>query len=165
MAELTQDRLKELFDYNEDTGDLIRRVRTNGRVRVGEVAGSKNVRGYLQTQIDGKKYYAHRLIWFIVNGTWPQKHIDHINGIKNDNRISNLRDVSCGENSRNLGKRCSNKSGFIGVYFSKQREKWVAQIRVNGIAKHLGLFKCKLRAVWEYNKAKIKYGYHPNHGR
>lgn len=101
---LTQDRLKELFSYNEKTGIFTRLVSIGRRGKVGNIAGSKNWDGYLLICIDNKNYAAHRLAWMYTYGSFP-KITDHINGIRDDNRISNLREVTMRENLQNRKKQ------------------------------------------------------------
>ena len=84
---LTAERLREVLDYDPDTGVFTRKVRTASSVKVGDVAGSLNGKGYIRIRVDGRLYFAHRLAWLYVHGEWPVDQVDHINGIKNDNRI------------------------------------------------------------------------------
>ncbi len=91
------ERLAELFRYDHETGELIRRLPVycgkNYRLekyKTGEVVGSKMLCGYLSCQIDGASYYVHRIIWKLVYGEDPEDEIDHINGNREDNRLSNL---------------------------------------------------------------------------
>lgn len=102
---LTQDRLKELMRYDEETGILTRRVSTSSNARAGDIAGSKDKDGYLVIRIDKKLYRAHRLAFLYVYGRFPEEFTDHINGIRDDNRISNLREVTRQENMQNQKKR------------------------------------------------------------
>ena len=99
------------------------------------------------------------------HGAWPKKGIDHINGITDDNRISNLRDVSQSDNMRNMTTPCRNTSGRIGVYWFARDCKWQAQIRADGKTKHLGYFDDINDAIAARKAAEIEYGYHENHGR
>lgn len=155
---LTQEELKRLFDYDKETGIFTRKISTCNRVNIGDVAGSKMKIGYLLINISNKKYYAHRLAWFYEYGAWPKDKIDHINGIRNDNRICNLREVNNrknGENQRN--PTINNKTGFLGVYFHKQAKKYCVQIGVMGKTKYIGLFIYKEDAYNAYIKAKREF--------
>jgi hypothetical protein len=143
-TDLTQARLKELLDYNPDTGIFTRKVSRPG-FRVGDVAGSLTERGYIKIGIDGKNYSAHRLAWLYVHGKSPDNCIDHINGVRDDNRISNLRDVTSQENSSTVLARknqadaiSAGKTGVKGVSVQRQKHKdkiyeyYHAQIMENG---------------------------------
>jgi hypothetical protein len=137
---ITQKRLKELFKYNTDTGDFIRAMKLPGGV-VGSVAGCLKS-GYVVIRADGVLYRAHRLAWLYINGEWPIGEVDHINGQKNDNRISNLRDVPISENRQNQRTaRKNNTTGFLGVTYSKVRNKFIAHICINGKNKTIGYFE------------------------
>lgn len=135
---LTQERLKEVLDYLPDTGDFVWKVRST-KADIGDIAGSVGPLGYRIMSVDGYRCLAHRLAWFYVHGEWPKKHVDHINGIKDDNRIVNLRDVSVSENAHNTKKlRWSNTTGFPGV--TAKRSKFMARITVKNRIIHIGIF-------------------------
>lgn len=137
---ITQEKLKTLVTYHPRTGKFFWRV-NNPRVRVGQQTGQALDRwGYNVICIDRKKYKAHRLAWLYVYGSFPTKDLDHINRIKTDNRISNLREVTAVENARNKGVSVKNKSGYVGVSWKKSHNRWCAQSAVDGVVKHLGLF-------------------------
>jgi len=99
---LTTDRLRELLDYDTETGLFRWKTPTNNRITVGSLAGQNHPKGYTRIGVDGAKYLAHRLAWLYVHGVWPINQIDHINRMKTDNRINNLRDVIDGINKRNV---------------------------------------------------------------
>lgn len=135
------ERLRELFAYDPETG-LISRLVSAGRSSKLTSPGTLSDRGYLIIRADKKNLKAHRLAWAIHHGAWPQNHLDHINGVKTDNRLVNLRDVTIAGNMQN--QRCaqaSNKScGLLGASWSKSAGAWQAQIQVNGKNIHLGIF-------------------------
>lgn len=110
----------------------------------GKPAGTVAGEGYFQVgpRIDGvqKRFFAHRVVWFLENGCWPKDQIDHVNGNKKDNRISNLREASPAENSRNVGMLTRNTSGVKGVYFEKSTGKWGARIRFDRKQICVGMF-------------------------
>jgi len=132
MNNLTAEKLKELLNYDPETGLFIRVVFICNRARKGDIAGSIDKRaGYRCIVINGKRYQAHRLAWLYVHGRWPESQLDHINRNAGDNRITNLREVSNQENHHNLKLHVRNTSGHSGVYWNKKNKKWVAYITVN----------------------------------
>ena len=130
------------------------------RVKVNSLAGTvrKQDGGRLHIAFRGKRYLAHRLAWLFVYGKWPEGVIDHLNGNSLDNRISNLRDVSNTVNSQNQRKsRSDNQAGFLGVSWHSRTRKFLAQIQINGVKTHLGLFTTPEEAHAAYLAAKRKY--------
>jgi len=121
--------------------------------------------GYREVSILGKSYRSHRLAWLLHYGEEPKNQIDHINGVRDDNRIENLRDTTQAENCKNVKKPKNNTSGCVGVYWKKRDSVWRAAISVNDIQVSLGAFKDKSDAIAARLKAEIKYGFHANHGR
>ena len=117
MAEsnLTAARLREVLDYDPSTGAFTNRIKRIGAI-VGRQTGTVSRYGYTHIRIDGVTYRAHRLAWLYMNGAWPNHQIDHINGVRGDNRIANLRDLPEGLNQQNrrTGK-VGSKSGLLGV--------------------------------------------------
>jgi len=163
---ITQKRLKELVEYDAETGVFTRLTSPARRVKVGDVFGNKHrASGYMQGMIEGKRYTMHRLVWLYVHGVFPEEEVDHINGVRADNRLANLRSVSHKENSRNAQKPTNNTSGVVGVYWDKDCQKWRARIKVDYVTKNLGVFACLLDAVDARKSAERAYGFHPNHGR
>jgi len=151
---LTQERLKELLHYCPETGVFTRIARIQS-INIGDIAGGVTSYGYWSILIDYKHYQAHRLAWIYVNGMWPKDYIDHINGIKNDNRIINLREANKSQNGQNKKKAHKNTStGLLGASFHKITGKYASQIKVNGKSKHLGLFKTPQDAHQAYLTAK-----------
>lgn len=155
MPKLTLERAREIFDYDPLTGVLRWRVSVGHRCKLGSSAGWDQGNGYLQTCVAGERLYVHRLAWFLVTGSWPEKEIDHINGIRLDNRIANLRAASRTLNAQNLqgpGKR--NTSGFLGVTFILRDGTFKARIRVEGKTQSLGHYKTPEEAHLAYLDAK-----------
>ena len=150
---LTARRLHELLNYDPDTGIFTWRVKRSGTARAGCVAGSKNNIGYLVISIDNKPYKAHRLAWLWMHAEWPSKAIDHINQVKSDNRLCNLREASISENSQNRPMFRNNTSGFRGVHWHKQARRWRAYIRVNGKQYSIGCFATAEEAFAAYKNA------------
>jgi len=144
---ITQAKLKELFDYNTETGVFTRLVTVNSRGRVGDVVGSPDGGGYLQATIQGKKYKLHRLAFLFVEGYLPENDVDHKNGTVDDNRWLNLREVTQRCNSQNCKLSNANKSGFTGVFWAKQSGKWLANIRINNKIIYIGLYKTATEAA------------------
>jgi hypothetical protein len=136
-SDLTSELLCGLFAY--DSANLRWNVKLNKRVLIGEIAGSKDGHGYVQIMINGKRYKAHRLIYLMFCGSLP-KVIDHINGIRDDNRIENLRPATLEENARNAVRRICNTSGSKNVYWYARHGKWMVAIKVDGRQKHIGYF-------------------------
>jgi hypothetical protein len=162
--QLTQQEVKDVLRYNPDTGDFTWRVSRRGTARAGSVAGSINDRGYWRVMYCGKSHYAHRLAWLYMHGEFPPGEIDHINHIKDDNRLSNLRLATSKDNNRNRGLSSSNTSGFTGVVWHKRNCKWRAQMKRNCKSITLGEFDNIEDAVAARRAANIKYKFHKNHG-
>jgi len=152
----TQKRLKELFYYRAESGDFVRMV-PRSQTKAGDVAGSCHKKGYLNIRIDGKLYLSHRLAWLYVTGHWPADQIDHINGVKDDNRFCNLREATNSENKRNTGLYRNNTSGYKGVYLDKRNKEWTAKIRLHGVYKYLGSFTDITDAAAAYAAASAKH--------
>lgn len=155
---LTQERLKELLNYDETTGIFTWKERKPGRGLNG-IAGYKNQRGYIVIKINYKTYCAHRLAYLYIHGYMPENEIDHDNQIKDDNRIDNLNEVSRTCNMRNTGNYKNNSSGVNGVNWNKAAKKWIAHIYIyiyiNGNKKYLGRYKEFADAVMaRYEKEK-----------
>ncbi len=147
MIMLTAHRLRELFGYDKETGDFILLINRRKGLIGSRVRGTRNEKGYLFIGIDGKKYRSHRLVWMYHHGAWPADELDHINGVRDDNRIENLREASRQDNMRNRRIDHRNTSGTSGVYFLEKKRKWCARITVSRVGVHLGLFKSKEDAI------------------
>lgn len=137
MEVLTAARLREVFDYSPETGLFLWRVPGKKR-RVGEPAGSKTRKGYVRLSVDLAYLSAHRAAWLYVYGEYPKGQIDHINRIRTDNRIENLRVVSSQGNNRNRAPEGTGATGVKGVVIKGNR--FAAQIRMNYKTVHLGYF-------------------------
>ena len=135
---LTAERLRELLDYNAETGKFTWRVSNSNRVRARSIAGRPHPRGCWVIGVDGKIYKAHRLAWLYVFGKWPSFHLDHRDGDACHNWIENLRPANHAQNARNMRRRNSNKIGLKGV--SRANQKWQARITVNSKGIYLGVF-------------------------
>lgn len=154
-CKLTLERLYQVLDYNKETGEFLWKHRDTHKEKLGKRAEIKTTHGYLQVTIDNSVYYAHRLAFLYVNNVWP-KVIDHINGIKTDNRIINLRSVSQKTNIENVkNARRHNSNKMLGVYASK--DKFQSKISVNGVCIYLGRFQTKEDAHQAFLQAKRKF--------
>lgn len=179
---ITPELCRQLLRYEPETGKLFWRKRTaamllrhgirdSGFIRQwhGRFAGKEALAslhdGYRVGRIFNTMMRAHRVIWAIIHGEWPTDDIDHINGDRSDNRISNLRAVVRRTNCRNVSLRSNNTSGCVGVSWSKSKNRWAAQIGVEGRVIPLGRFKIYEDAVTARKAAERRFGFHPNHGR
>ncbi len=157
-TDLTAQRLRELLHYDPETGVFTWLESLSFRAPVGTAAGTAQKIGYTIIGICGVRYYAHRLAWLYIHGRWPTNHIDHINGLKSDNRAVNLRDVSRSTNLQNLRRApAQNKTGLIGATWDKSRSVWSAQIRVGGRNKSVGRFATAQEAHEAYIAAKRQF--------
>jgi hypothetical protein len=149
---LTQEYLKSILSYNHETGMFLWKERKKGR-RMNKTSGHLNKSyGYIEIFIDGKSYYAHLLAWMYEYGYFSVKQIDHINNIRNDNRIINLREATQSQNSQNLKKAISsNKStGLLGAYRVKGTNRFTSKIKINDKTFNLGRFNTKEEAHKAY---------------
>jgi len=129
------------LDYNPETGAFYRKLKTGPNSYPGEEITCLNDEGYIIVTMMGARLRAHRLAWVWMTGNWPKEDIDHINGNRADNRFINLRGATRSQNLQNSGMRSYNKTGYKGVHFCNQRQKYVAQIRINKKATCLGRFE------------------------
>ena len=159
--------LHERFQYYPKTGEFFYRKRISSNKTIGDIAGYLNKNGYIEISINNRKHPAHRLAWLYMTGKWPEMQIDHINGVRNDNRWENLR---LADNSINMRNKClskRNKSGVTGVrkYIRNGKEKVDAYIYLDG--KQIFLYRGDdfEKAVQIRKMAEFENGFHPNHGR
>lgn len=143
---LTAEILREHLHYDPETG-IFRWRKKSIKRELGDIAG-RHVHGYIKIGLLRKEYQAHRLAWLYVYGEHPKNIIDHFNGIKTDNRICNLRDVSHRGNNQNLSYHREGK--LLGANFHKERNAWRSRIRVDGKDIHLGYFPTKEEAHQAY---------------
>ena len=160
---LIQKLLKKHLRYDRNTGVFVWRISNYGRnaggISVGDIAGCENVVGYIVIRVFNRLYLAHRLAWLYCHGSFPISNIDHKNQIKSDNRILNLRLASKSQNAMNSKIPANNTSGYRGVSYHKQTEKWRARLTVNGREKIIGYYGSPLKASEEYKKyAQHYYG-------
>ena len=153
--DLTSQRLRELLHYDQHTGHFTWLIsRGNQFSQPGMRAGFQDTYGHMGIEINSKRYLSHRLAWLYFYDKWPDYQIDHINRIRNDNRIKNLRDVLPVVNANNKGNYKNNTTGFKGVTIKNGR--FIAQITINGKCKYLGCFDIADKANQAYQEAKAK---------
>lgn len=140
--EVPVERLRELFYYTPSTGVLVWRQKNRQHYAL-QPAGGIDGWGYLKTEVDGKRILNHRIAWALHYGEWPDGGLDHVNRIKTDNRIANLRIASNSENTRNAGKHKDCMSGIRGVSLHKKTSRWRARINIDGKELSLGYFDNK----------------------
>lgn len=164
------DELIKLISYDPSSGKLYWLSRPvedfpcertgnawNARFSGKPAISAPHSNGYLAGTIKYGKFLAHRVAWALHYGEWPEGQIDHVNGVKTDNRIVNLRLASACQNMQNVGAKARNTSGFKGVTWDKSREKWQAAIRVNCKTKHIGRYSNPEAAYAAYCRAAHKY--------
>lgn len=173
---IDQKKALRLFSYDPETGSLSWKQRPRSDFKslraekawnakyAGKEAGYIDRNGYRTVAIDNRHYFAHRLIWLMVHGQWPDQ-IDHIEGNRADNRLHMIREVNETENKRNMAAPRTNTSGCVGVIWRKNRRRWQAGIVVANKLKYLGNFKSKTDAIACRKQAERDLGFHENHGR
>lgn len=163
--------LRKRLRYDPETGRLF--WKDSGQVTRGKNTGRSGKEafttvmgaGYRQGTVDGVRYYAHRVAYAIYYGAWPTNQIDHVNGVRGDNRIINLRVATNQENSRNRLMYENNTSGTTGVCWHKAAAKWMAYIVVDGKQKYLGVFSSFEKAIEARTEAIKQYGFTDRHGK
>lgn len=136
--------MTEGFTYDPVSGHVL---------RGGKRVGWQNPDGYRYVQCGAKQVKEHRLIWFLVHGAWPSEQLDHINGNKRDNRLTNLRPASGSVNQHNTRRRCDNSSGYKGVRYHAASGAFQARIGLHGRQHHLGTFPTAYEAHLAYERA------------
>lgn len=172
---LTPEYLRERLRYDAETGKLfwreagpehfkLRRTHLAWNTRfAGKEVGALLANGYLYVNLKKQVMLVHRVIWAMVYGYWPEQ-VDHINHIRTDNRLCNLREVNVAGNAQNTSLPADNTSGRIGVYWWEDRGVWYAKIQALGKTHHLGYFKDKSGAIAAREEAERRLGFHANHG-
>jgi hypothetical protein len=173
--------LYECFELDADTGTLVWKMRPlhhftspqyqkrHHTVHAGTEVGNISSQGYRVVCVTWEgtrlQWSQHRIVWAMHYGQWPTKALDHIDGNKTNNVITNLREVTDKENSKNRRISKNNTSGHMGVFLDKRSNKWRAEIRVSGISIGLGTHPNIEDAIAARQAAEIKYGFHKNHGK
>jgi len=174
---ISQETLRELLRYDPETGIFTWRNRStrwfnnensrkawNNRHQ-GKTTGCHNGQGYLVIGVFYHLYRAHRLACLYMTGRFPEEEMDHINGIRDDNRWGNLRPVTRKENCKNMSMRSDNTSGVVGVRWNRDLKKWRAEIRIDGKTRHIGVFTDKAAATLARKATEADLGFHKNHGK
>lgn len=154
--ELSPHRLRQVLSYDEAAGVFRWLLPPSNRVSVGGIAGVITGAGYRYIRIDGYSYLAHRLAWLYVHGEWPKNLIDHINLVRDDNHIANLRQATTAQNGHNSRLRSTNRSGLKGVSWASSKGRWHARIVANYVTYSLGYFDTKERAHEAYQAAALR---------
>jgi len=157
-------REASVFGGDKATAELTAK-KWNSRFAGKEALYSKDKGGYCRGAVLSKDIKAHRVIYALVHGEWPESDIDHINGDRSDNRPENLRSVSRSENMKNSALRITSSTGYLGVSFNKGCGNYRAHIQADGRLLHLGYFDTADDARKARISADKKHGYHKNHGR
>lgn len=158
------DELLRILNYDKETGIFTWKI-NHFKCRKGAIAGRTHHTGYVQFDVYGRRYLAHRMAWFFVHGKWPEHEIDHINGNHSDNRIANLREALQKENARNKGINVRNKSGVKGVSWSKRERKWKCVVTHEYIIYHLGTYDdIELAELIVREAREVLHGEFANHG-
>lgn len=163
---MTQTELQQYLDYDKTTGVFTWLVKVpHSKKHVGDIAGGRHTAsGYHRITLNHAMYKSHRLAWLYVYGYLPTSALDHINKDRSDNSISNLREVTTIENSKNQKVPTNNTSGRIGIHQSTRDGKYVAKISNNGVRVYLGNFPTLEGAINAREAAEVLYDYHENHG-
>ena len=145
----------ETVSYDRETGVFRWSIGRPG-CRKGEVAGHVNAEGYRVIKLGRTPFPAHRLAWFLVHGEWPALEIDHINGVRDDNRMQNLRLADRSANMQNKRAAMSNNKscGLLGVTWNKQHRRWQSKLMANKKRYHVGYFETAEQAHAAYLLAK-----------
>lgn len=161
---LTHELLTSYLKYNETKGEFTWIKRPNKNIHLHTRAGTKNATGYRVISLFGKRYLEHRLAWFFVHGEMPEHEIDHINQIRDDNRISNLRQVTRSENQRNKTRKDS-RVDEVGIWWCRRRKRYIAEITLNGKKVYQKSFKDIDEAIQQRKAKALELGFHDNHGK
>jgi hypothetical protein len=153
VSEDHENSLRSALRYDPESGKLFWRDDWMPKICGGREAGTAD-KGYIRFEHRGRRFAAHRVIWFLVYGSWPEGEIDHVNGVGTDNKLENLRLATRAENNRNRTGRAKSAVNYKGVQLNRHGRFVVAVGRV-----HIGTFRCPTRAALEYDKAaKLHYG-------
>ena len=173
---LAAEHLRELLDYDPETGIFVWRYRAQSHASdglpidrwntrwAGTVAGSISAYGYQSIVVNYRRYPAHRLAFLYMTGAMPPHEVDHINGLRTDNRWNNLRLATSAANKKNMRRRKDNSSGVTGVTWAPHVSRWTARISIGGRRVNLGYFECLSDAHKARSEAEKRHGYSNRHG-
>lgn len=153
---LTQERLKELLDYDTETGLFTRKISLTGSVKEGDIAGSIMNTGYIEVSVDGQRWLGHRLAFLFMEGSVP-KYVDHVNGDRADNSWSNLRACTRSQNMFNCTVRKHSSTGIKNVGLHKKSGLYNVRIKIKGVVKSFGYYKDIELAELVAEEARDKY--------
>lgn len=149
---LNQSILKEYLEYDADSGHFYNKVSRSSNSKIGDIAGSTNKLGYVVINLLGKRYLAHRLAWLYVYGCWPDNEIDHIDRVKSNNSIYNLRDVSRSINGRNTPVRSHSQIGHKNIKYDKRDRMFSVCLTINGSQRSFGRFNNLTDALYKRDR-------------
>jgi hypothetical protein len=156
---ISHDELKRLLSYDPEAGIFKWLVRRGPAAPAGSRAGKPHHTGYRHITVARVVVAEHRLAWFYAHGKWPECEIDHVNRIKDDNRLANLREATRSLNQANSGQRSDNKAGHRGVSWHNGNGRWIASIGYQGKKIHIGSYKTPEAAAAAYAaKAAVLFG-------
>lgn len=138
-------RLKDLLSYDGEIGIFVW-ARTRNKAPKGKRAGTVRPDGYRQIMVDAKCYFEHMLAWYFATGIWPKNDVDHKNMVRNDNRLSNLREATRSQSNFNKNVRKDSLTGIKGVRWCTQKSKWEAHAGLSGQRIHIGFYDSKEEA-------------------
>lgn len=153
----TLERVKELLDYDPETGVFRWKKITSHRVKVGDVVGYRIKSGHILVGIDGRRYCVHQIAWFVTYGEWPAHEVDHKDGDPGNNRITNLRAATHAQNLKNQRKPKNNTSGYKGVRRSTNGKRWWARLKVDYKEIYIGAYDTAEEAARAYDEAAVKH--------
>jgi len=145
-----------LFSYDKITGNLVRVKNVRSRAKAGDIVGTDHPDGYLSVEVDSKGYLVHRVVWLLYYGSWPDGMLDHADGNRKNNKITNLRLATRAQNSQNAKLRKDNSSGVKGVSWHKHVGKWFVRVQANGKRISVGYFDSFDEAVESAKLTRIK---------
>ena len=160
---LKREDVEEYLEYRD--GHLWWIDPTSNKVKKGQRFGCKDSNKYIRGSLKSQKYYEHSLIWFYHYGIWPKDQLDHINGIRDDNRIENLRECNNQQNSKNSAMKSSNTSGSTGVYWSKRDRRWIGEVMIGGNKIYIGRSKNIEEITSKVEKYRLQKGFSKRHGK